>query len=347
LEIGGQDSITDAHLVGRTFGKYAIGTLIGKGGGGSVFRATSVADGPAGPAGTELALKVFHPELLEDERIFQRFQRECELGIRIRHPHVVQSYEMGTARIEGTAFHYLAMEIIDGETLRETIDELGALPEQLTYQIAEQLLQAVGAVHAESMIHRDLKPDNVVITRDRDVKLMDLGVARLQQEGRDITRAGEFVGSLAYAAPEQFINQDNVDPRADQYAIGILLYEMTTGTNPFDVTDLNALLTKKLRGQIRRPKIVNRDLEPFLDDVILTCLQPDPDDRFESCDALRIVLSDGDSGPWWQQRIESAAFPVSARALTRLRPPREGPLVGPETGLETLHVLFDKANRGA
>jgi len=346
LEFGAQDLRTDADLVGRTFGNYAIGRLIGKGGGGAVYRAISAADGPAGPPGTEVALKVFHPELLQDERVFQRFQRECELGIRIRHPHVVQSFEMGTEEVEGTPYHFLAMELIEGETLRETLDDLGAFPEHLIYQVAEQLLQALAAIHGESMIHRDLKPENVVITRDREVKLMDLGVARLQQEGRDITRAGEFVGSLAYAAPEQFINQDHVDPRADQYAIGVLLYEMATGTNPFDVTDLNTLLTKKLRGQVRRPKIENRDLDPFLDDVILTCLQPEADARFESCDALRLVLGDGDTGPWWQQRIESAAFPVSARALKRLRPQREGPLVGPETGLESLHHLFESAIHG-
>jgi len=347
LEYGAQSVLSDADLVGRTFGNYVIGSLIGKGGGGSVFRATSEADGPAGPAGSELALKIFHPELLEDERVFQRFQRECELGIRIRHPHVVQSYEMGTETIEGTPYHYLAMEFIEGETLRETIDELGEVPEHLIYQIGDQLLQALSAVHAESMIHRDIKPENVVITRDREVKLMDLGVARLQQEGRDITRAGEFVGSLAYAAPEQFINQDHVDPRADQYAVGVLLYEMATGSNPFDVTDLNSLLTKKLRGQVRRPKITNRDLDPFLDEVILTCLHAEADARFDSCDTLRLVLSDGDAGPWWQGRIESAAFPVSSRALKRLRPRREAPLVGSATATELLHAQFERAHSGS
>ena len=334
-------------MTGQTLGNYEVRQLVGTGGGGSVYRAYSRDAGPAGEAGSLVALKVFHPELLADERVFQRFQREAELGMRIDHPHIVRSYEVGVEQIEGETHHYLAMEFIEGETLRETLDELTGVPEHLLYRVCDQILDALTAVHAEGMIHRDVKPENVVLTRDRDVKLMDLGVARLQQEGRDITRAGEFVGSLAYAAPEQFIDQDHVDPRADIYAIGVILYEMATGENPYDVADLNTLLTRKVRGQVRRPKIVNRDLANFLDDVILTCLHADPDERFASCDELRKVLAEGEAGEWWRERTQSDSFPASEQALQRIRPKREAPLVGPETGLEALHAAYDVARGGA
>jgi tetratricopeptide (TPR) repeat protein/predicted Ser/Thr protein kinase len=343
---GEYDGLAGGDLTGSTLGGYEILKLVGTGGGGSVYRAKSTADGASGPAGSIIALKVFHSDLLTDDRVFQRFQREAELGIKIRHPHVVRSYEVGREELDGTPTHYVAMEFIDGETLRETLEELDGVPEHLMYQVAEELLDALTAVHAEGMIHRDVKPENVVITRDKEVRLMDLGVARLQQEGRDITRAGEFVGSLAYASPEQFINQDHVDPRADIYAIGVMLYEMATGKNPFDVTDLNKLLEKKIRGPVRRPKLINRDLDPFLDEVIMSCLNADVDARFTTAEELRSVLREGDASAWWNERIESETFPASTRALNRLRTPRDAELVGRAIELERLHAAFESAAGG-
>jgi tetratricopeptide (TPR) repeat protein len=339
--------VTEPTLTGQTLGTYEIGRLIGKGGGGAVYQARSTAAGPAGEAGSVVAIKIFHPDLITDERIFQRFQREAELGIRIRHEHIVPTFEVGCEEIDGTPQHYMAMELVEGETLRETLNELGVLPEHLLYQVADQILGALEIVHAEGMIHRDVKPENIVLTRDHQVRVMDLGVARLQQEGRDLTRAGEFVGSLAYAAPEQFTDQDHVDPRADIYAFGVLLYEIATGKNPYDTPELPLLITQKLRGQVRRPKAVNRDLDPFLDEVILTCAHLDPASRFASCTELRAVLKEGAQSEWWKGRIEGEAFPTATRALARLRPARDGPLVGRDTDLERLHGAYERARDGS
>lgn len=338
--------MTEPTLTGQTLGSYVIGRLIGKGGGGAVYQARSMAAGPAGDAGSTVAVKIFHPDLITDERIFQRFQREAELGIRIRHEHIVPTYEVGCEEIDGTPHHFMAMELVEGETLRETLNELGVLPEHLLYQVADQVLGALEVVHAEGMIHRDIKPENIVLTRDQQVRVMDLGVARLQQEGRDLTRAGEFVGSLAYAAPEQFMDQDHVDPRADIYAFGVLLYEIATGRNPYDTPELPLLISQKIRGQVRRPKAVNRDLDPFLDEVILTCAHLDPASRFPSCTELRRVLKEGAESEWWKARIEGEAFPTATRALARLRPARDGPLVGREAELERLHGAYERARDG-
>jgi tetratricopeptide (TPR) repeat protein len=343
VTLGGGSALARPDLSGRSLGGYDIENRIGKGGGGTVYRARSKAEGPAG---TVVALKVFHPELLEDENVFKRFQREAELGMKIRHPNVVETYETGRVDIEGAPHHFLAMELIEGETLREMLIELGTLPEDLMYSVADQFLDALSAVHAEGMIHRDVKPENIVLTRNHELKLMDLGVARLQQEGRDLTRAGEFVGSLAYASPEQFMDQDHVGPAADIYAFGVLLYEMATGTNPYDISDLGTLLSRKTRGQVRRPKIVNRDLDPFLDDVIGTCLQADPSARFESCGELRDILQRREASDWWTRRTRGESYPAATRALKRLRPPRDASLAGRSAEMERLHQAFERAGGG-
>jgi tetratricopeptide (TPR) repeat protein len=330
-------------LIGRTFGSYKIGRLLGRGGGGAVFLAHSTEDGPAGPTGTTVAVKVFHPELTSDENVLRRFQREAELGIKIRHEHIVQTYEVGLEQIDGLPHHYMAMEFVEGETLREMLVELGTLPEHLLYQVSDQILDALAAIHAEGMIHRDVKPENIVLTHDHQVRVMDLGIARLQQEGRDLTRADEFVGSLSYAAPEQFMDQDHVDPRADIYAFGVLLYELATGYNPFGQSDLGTLLGLKFSGNLRRPKSINRDLDPFLDDLILTCAQKEPDSRFTSCEELREVLREGERSRWWTSRIEGEAYPAATRALKMLRPRRDAPIVGRDEAFTQLHEAYERA----
>jgi len=333
-------------LTGQTIGIYEVGPELGRGGMGTVYRARTTAEGAPGPAGTAVALKVFHPELVSDETTFKRFQREAELGMRIRHPNVVRTFEIGSETSAAGPVHYMAMEVVEGQTLRDLIQEMGTLPDHLIYQIADQALDALGAVHAENMIHRDIKPENLVLTRDHRLLLMDLGVARLQQEGRDLTRAGEFVGSVAYAAPEQFLDQDHVGPLADLYSFGVVLYEMATGRNPFGSAEISTIITQKVKGIVRRPKLVQRDLDPFLDDVILTCLQQDPAQRFASCEALRTVLREGEQGAWWQGRIEGEAYPAAARALSRLRPPREIALIGRGADLDGLHQIFEGARNG-
>ncbi|MHC4848019.1 MAG: serine/threonine-protein kinase [Planctomycetota bacterium] len=344
--MGGGSALAEKDLAGRSLGGYRIENRIGKGGGGTVYRAHSEAGGPAGPAGAVIALKVFHPELLEDENVFKRFQREAELGMKIRHPNVVETYQTGAVELDGSLHHFIAMELIEGETLREMLTELGTVPEDLLYSIGDQFLAALSAIHAEGMIHRDVKPENIVVTSKHELKLMDLGVARLQQEGRDLTRAGEFVGSRAYASPEQFMDQDHVGPPADIYAFGVLLYEMSTGVNPYDISDLGTLLSRKMRGQVRRPKVVNRDLDPFLDDVIQVCLQSEPSARFATCNELREILAQREASEWWTQRTRGEAYPAATRALRRLRPPRDAPLSGRSSELERLHQAFERAAGG-
>ena len=149
MTIGGGSALAEKDLTGQSLGGYRIEQRIGKGGGGTVYRAVAEADGPAGEAGAVIALKVFHPELLEDENVFQRFRREAELGMAIRHPNVVETYQTGEIDLDGTVYHFIAMELIEGETLREMLTELGTLPEDLLYSVSDQFLDALSPrVHA-------------------------------------------------------------------------------------------------------------------------------------------------------------------------------------------------------
>jgi len=334
------------NLEGRVVGNYAVGALLGKGGMGAVYRATSTAEGPAGAAGSVVAFKVFHAELVADETAFRRFQLEADIGIRIRHENVVRTYELGSEVLDGAPCHFLVMELIEGQTLRDLLKELGTTPQHLLLQIADQALAALDCIHQRGVVHRDIKPENLVVTKEHRLLVMDLGVARLQERGRELTRAGEFVGSVPYASPEQFFEQDSVGPRSDIYSIGVVLYEMATGKNPFDAADLSAILQLKLQGEVARPAAVAPEIDAFLDEVIWTCLAREPSGRFASCAEFRRVLEEGEPGAWWRQRRAGRARPVAEAALKRLRLPREAPLLGRAKEMQGLRDAYARAARG-
>jgi len=331
-------------LEGKQLGIYRVGAELGRGGMGTVYRAVTTAAGPAGPAGSDVALKVFHAHLVEDERTFERFRREADIGKRIRHAHVVRTYDVAHEEVEGQPVHYMVMEVIEGQTLDDLLKELGTVPDHLLYQIADQVLAALQAIHERGIVHRDIKPENIVITPDHRVLLMDLGVARLQGEGEALTQAGEFVGSLAYAAPEQFMPQEGgVGPRADLYAFGVVLFELATGRNPFGTADLSALLQKKLQEELPAPRAVLPDLDAFLAEVIVTSTRSKAAERFASAGELRAILQEGEASAWWRQRTAGVAVPTSERALKRLRLEREAPLVGRAAELGRLRDAWGRA----
>jgi len=333
-------------LEGRTVGNYVVGPELGRGGMGAVHRATTAAPGPAGAAGSTVALKFFHPHLVADDQAFERFRREADIGMRIRHPNVVATYEIGTETLDGQAWHFLSMELIQGQTLRHLVGELGTVPEHLLFQIADQVLDALAAIHEVKVVHRDLKPENIVITREHRVLVMDLGVARLQQEGRTLTIAGQFLGSIPYAAPEQFFDIESVGERTDLYAFGVVLYELATGKNPFDAGDIPTILRLKMEGEVARPRQVNGDLDPFWDEVISILVSKEPSARFSSAPELRKILQEGEEGPWWRDRNRARPMPEAERALRRLRMQREAPLLGRAGELERLAACFAKTTAG-
>ncbi|HEX5137919.1 MAG TPA: protein kinase [Planctomycetota bacterium] len=331
------------ELTGKELGGYRVGQELGRGGMGTVYRAEATADGAAGTAGAAVAIKVFHPHLVADAAAFERFQREAEIGRRIRHAHVVRTFDIGSAEVDGQPVHYMVMELIDGQTLSGLLAELGTVPDQLLYQIADQALAALEAIHERGIIHRDIKPQNIVITPDHRVLLMDLGVARLQAEGQTLTRAGEFVGSIAYAAPEQFMPTERIGARVDLYAMGMVLFELATGKSPYGTQDLSALLAQKLTGEVPPPRTFRPDLDPFLNEVIVAATRKEPSARFGSATEFRRVLREGEEGEWWRQRSSGLAVPAAERALRRLRLEREAPLTGRAGDLSKLRLAWSRA----
>jgi tetratricopeptide (TPR) repeat protein len=333
------------HLEGLRLGDFSLGAELGRGGMGAVHRARAEVDGPAGPRGSALAVKVFHAHLAEQPQAYERFKREAEVGMRIRHPNVVQTFALGSQDVDGTPVHYIAMELIEGQTLAGLLQELGTVPETLRAQIADQVLAALDAVHRAGIVHRDVKPENIVITPDYRVLLMDLGIARLRERGHTLTEVGSFVGSLAYAAPEQFMGEDDLGPAADLYAFGLVLFELATGRGPFTLTDLPALVTAKVQGALPSPHTLNPDVDAFWSEVILTAARARPEERFASAEAMRSVLREGEASAWWRERRAHVASAAVEPALRRLRVEREAPLVGRKQALDALVAALRLARK--
>ena len=333
------DAVGDAVDDRPTLGRYVLERELGKGGMGTVYLARQ-------SDGTAVALKVVHAHLLQTEGFFKRFIREAEVGRRIRHENVVRTLDYDAIVDNGQSHHFLVMEYVEGQTLRELADELDRVPEELCRHVAREICKGLGAIHAAGAVHRDLKPENVLITEDHVVKVMDLGVARLIDESVRLSQTGAFVGSVHYAAPEQFRGgAAEVDARADLYALGLLLYEISGGEHPFVGDDVAQVLKKILHDEPRRLGDVNPQLSPFFEELVHALLAKDREHRFSSADDLLTVLVEGEDSTWWRERAR-AVRAVTNRPLRRIRIPRETAVYGRETEIERLRGLFEQAKSG-
>jgi serine/threonine-protein kinase len=219
-------------LKGTHLGPYRLGDELGSGGMGTVYAADVTAEVPGIGDASRVAIKVIHPHLLEKSGFFKRFMREAEIGKSVKHEAGVKTYDVDAIAVDGKMVHFMVMEYVEGRTLRDLLEDMKQVPETLLREIARQVTAGLDAIHTVGIVHRDLKPENVLITPDDDVKIMDLGVARLVEETVALTRDGQFTGSVLYAAPEQF-EAAGVGPQADLYSIGVMLFELASGSNPF------------------------------------------------------------------------------------------------------------------
>jgi tetratricopeptide (TPR) repeat protein/predicted Ser/Thr protein kinase len=325
-------------LIGEQLGAYAIESELGSGGMGTVYRAT-------GPEGV-VALKVVHPHLLDSPEALRRFEREAGIGQRIRQKNLVQTLDVGTVTAGETTVHYLVMEYVEGQTLKDFLQGLSRIPDHLLFLIADQVLEALVTIHTSGVIHRDLKPENVVITSDHRVLLMDFGLAHSTLPGSTLTRAGEFLGSLTYAAPEQFQDARSVTQPCDIYSLGVVLFELATGVNPFAASEPSELLRRKLAAVAPRPSEYREDIEPFWDEVITTCLQREPSARFQSALELQAVLSQGERSEWWSRHRAVRERAAIASAVAALQVCRVIPQVGREKELEQLAEAYQSVLNG-
>ena len=327
------DAPADREVPER-IGDYTVERLIGSGGMGRVFEARDAQGHP-------VAIKVVHSHLLRKRAYVVRILREAQAGLRIDHPNVVRTLRTGMYESGDELAPFVAMEFIQGQTLAQLIEEVGPVPERLVRHIGESVASALAAVHAAGVIHRDVKPENVVITPEETIKLMDLGVAKLDDEVHRLSQTGEFVGSLLYAAPEQ-LRGGAVDARADLYALGLTLYELLTGI-PVRVStgaqrfDLQAALGPAPSLRTRR-----EDVSAFLEALVGALLDTDPAQRPDTAGVVQQALASGEDSAWWQQRQREA----SRGSTQSLQVEREAPLRGREDELAALDAVYADATEG-
>jgi len=332
------DAAAPGHDLPARIGHYDIGEELGRGGMGMVVAGRDVR------TGGDVALKVVHAHAVDVPGLLERFQREVRVGRNVLHPNVVRVLDEGAAQdADGRALHYLVMELVVGRTLREMIDDLGRTPEALVREIATQTSAGLGAIHAAGVVHRDLKPENVVVTAEHVVRIMDLGVARLEEATHGLTHEGQFIGSLLYASPEQ-LELTTVGPPADLYALGLVLFELLTGTHPFEGGGPAAIVRAHVEGRVPRLQDHAQDVSPFLTAVIETLLQKKPEDRFASTDDLHGVLRQGERSDWWRERRHATAQRLRARPRVPLS--SQAALVGREREVELLGMAWHETLQG-
>ena len=257
--------------------RYDILEEAGRGAMGQVYKARDRETGEI------VALKLIKPEIASDPTMVERFKSELLYARKITHKNVCRVYEF--TRVDGTA--YISMEFVDGESLRSVLKRFASLTPRKGLDLALQMCAGLKEAHAQGIVHRDLKPENVMIDRHGNVKLMDFGIARSMEAMTLLT--GAMVGTPAYMAPEQAAGK-SVDHRADIYALGLMLYEMFTGVQPFRADNLVALAMKHVQESPRPPREIEPGISVPLEGAILKCLEKAPNNRFQSMLELENAL---------------------------------------------------------
>ena len=266
-------------MIGREIaGRYRILAKLGEGGMGTVYRAEQIS------LKRTVALKLLRPDVGGSEMLLRRFNAEAEAVAKLSHPNTVNIYDFGQD-VDGLLF--IAMEYIEGQSLRQAIHNEAPLPIRRALNIASQICASIADAHARAIIHRDLKPDNVMLQergRTKDVvRVLDFGIAKLRDDTRAnyaMTQAGDMLGTPQYMAPEQ-IRAEPIDGRTDVYALGCILYEMLTGRLPFEAPTVMALLSKHLMETAPPPSQRRPDLQlpPVIDDLVMSAMAKNPAQR--------------------------------------------------------------------
>lgn len=271
-------SVAPGRVLG---GRYRLDNEIAQGGMATVWR------GEDPLLARAVAIKTLDPRLAEDEALRVRFRREAVAAAAVAHPNIVATYDTGED--EGVA--YIVMELVEGATLRQAIDLHGALPPARAADIAAQVADALAAAHARGLVHRDVKPSNVLVQLDGRIKVTDFGIAKAADQTADeLTRTGSVVGTARYLAPEQLEGQP-VDERADVYSLGLVLFEMLTGRAPFGADTELATAVARLTTPPPRLGDVRPDVAPGLAHVVDRALERNPDQRWPTAASMRDALT--------------------------------------------------------
>jgi len=255
---------------------YRLLELLGEGAMGSVYKARQLS------LDREVAIKVLSPELAKDQAYVRRFQDEARTVARLSHTNLVSGIDVG----EADGVHYLVMEYADGNTVGSLLRRGGVFDEERALVIAQQMARALEHAHKSGMVHRDVKPENVIVTRDGVAKLCDLGLARLDGQGE----AGQRMGTPAYISPEQARGESVVDARSDLYSLGATLFHMLAGRAPFEAATPAAVMAKHLTEAAPLLNALGADVDPRTDALVQRLLAKSPAERFSSAAELLPAL---------------------------------------------------------
>ena len=266
------------HPAPRRFGRYEIVGKLGEGAMGVVHRARDTA------LGRVVALKMPSAELGEDDEIVKRFRREAEAIGQLNHPHIVTVYDLG----ESEGHLYMAMELLEGEDLRALIDRAGEIPLPDRVRILAQISEGLGYAHTKKVVHRDVKPANIMVTTSGQVKLLDFGLARVTDR-ETITRRGVILGTPDYMSPEQ-AKGEPVDQRSDIFSAGAVFYELLTGQKPFSGRTLHSVLFQIISEDPDPILTLNPEVPARLALIAHRMLEKEPEKRYPSMDDVAAEL---------------------------------------------------------
>ncbi|WP_333763920.1 Stk1 family PASTA domain-containing Ser/Thr kinase [Streptomyces sp. IBSBF 2390] len=282
-----QDGGAHGRYAGQALagGRYQLRDLLGEGGMASVHLAyDAVLD-------RQVAIKTLHSELGREQAFRERFRREAQAVAKLTHTNIVSVFDTGEDDLAGMATPYIVMEYVEGRPLGSVLDEdirqYGAMPADKALKITADVLAALEISHEMGLVHRDIKPGNVMMTKRAVVKVMDFGIARAMQSGvTSMTQTGMVVGTPQYLSPEQALGR-GVDARSDLYSVGIMLFQLVTGRLPFDADSPLAIAYAHVQEEPVAPSSINRALPPAVDALVARALKKNPNERFPTAEAMR------------------------------------------------------------
>ena len=260
----------DKYTGKKLDGRYEIRELIGVGGMANVYHCYDTIDA------REVAIKILKDEFLNNEDFIRRFKNESKAIAVLNHPNIVRVYDVSF----GDMIQYIVMEYIDGITLKEYIDMQKVLDWKETVHLTTQILKALQHAHENGIVHRDIKPHNIMLLQDGTIKVTDFGIARFSSNATR-TMTEQAIGSVHYIAPEQ-ARGEKTDGKTDIYSVGVMMYEMLTGTLPFDGDSAVSVALMQLQAKPKRPREINPDIPEGLEEITMKAMQKDPEDRYHS-----------------------------------------------------------------
>jgi eukaryotic-like serine/threonine-protein kinase len=298
--------MTQPRLLG---GRYELDGIVGRGGMAEVFRARDIR------LDRIVGVKTLRSDLARDQTFQARFRREAQSAASLNHPSIVAVYDTGEDMVGGIPVPYIVMEFVEGRTLRDLLrDDRRLLPERAA-EITDGVLRALDYSHRNGIVHRDIKPGNVMLTRSGEVKVMDFGIARAVSDSQmTMTQTAQVIGTAQYLSPEQ-ARGERVDARSDLYSTGCLLYELLTGRPPFTGDSPVAIAYQHVKEEPVPPSRIDPEVPAWADAIVLKAMQKDPADRYQSAGEMRNDIQRALSGAPVAAPLQTQTYGVGTRRM--------------------------------